>query len=136
MLRIVLPERGTDEWGCGDFGAPRGSRTHMGIDYECYPGAKVLSPVEGLVTKLGYPYGDDLSYRYVEVTAEDLSRHRIFYVSPLVRLGDNVRKDTVIGLCQNIQERYTSTMKNHVHYEILMPDSVPKNPKEYYVEFS
>lgn len=126
MIRIILPERGSDPWGSGAFGASRGERVHKGIDYECLPGSEVLSPVTGNVTKLGYPYADDLSYRYIQIS--NTYTHRIFYVEPLVKVGDWVTENTVIGICQNITKRYDSRMKNHVHYEVLSGDT-PVNPE-------
>lgn len=122
MIKTILSHRGTDSFGSGEFGASRGSRRHNGIDYATMPGAKILSPVDGEVTKLGYPYSDDLSYRYVEITDVNRLRHRVFYCSPEVMLGTAIVKDhTVIGLAQNIAARYAGrgSMTNHVHYEVM-----------------
>ncbi len=120
MLLAKLPKRGTDAWGSGEFGASRGSRTHNGIDYACYPETPVYSLTDGLVTKLGYPYGDDLSFRYVEVESKGL-KHRYFYVEPSVKVGDVVNRLDLLGYAQDIAGRYDKPgkiMKNHVHYEI------------------
>lgn len=125
MIIAILPKRGSDNYGSGAFGASRGGRSHNGIDYACHPGSKILSPVNGKVTKLGYPYADDLSYRYVQVTDDEGLDHRIFYVSPEVVTGDVVMAGvTVVGEAQNICRRYPRTtdkpagMTNHIHYEI------------------
>lgn len=126
MIRAILPKRGTDDWGSGAFGASRGSRVHKGIDYECPAGAEVLSPVSGKVTKLGYPYADDLSYRYVQIS--NTYDHRLFYVEPSVEVGQWVNENTPIGICQNLQARYDKKMKNHVHYEVLKGDT-PIDPE-------
>ncbi len=67
MIRILAKERVMDTWGSGHFGASRGERTHIGIDYACSPGSQILAPCIGEVTKLGYPYSNDLSFRYVEI---------------------------------------------------------------------
>lgn len=110
--------------GGGWFGAPRGgTRTHRGIDYACYPATEILSPVRGVVTKVGYPYGDDLSFRYVEVTDDAGYRHRTFYIEPCVEVGDKVYDVDVIGKAQAIVTRYPGHgMKNHIHYEVISPD--------------
>ena len=133
MIDVTLPKRTGDPWGSGEFGAPRGTRTHKGIDYSCYPESAVHSPVDGVVTKLGYPYGDDLSFRYVEVMDNDGLRHRLFYVSPLVEHGDEVHAGDVVGLSQDISSRYRDESKpamiNHVHYEILDDAGDPINPE-------
>lgn len=130
LQRITLPIR-SDRAGDGNFGAPRGSRTHRGIDYECTPNDPILSPVEGKVTRLGYPYGDDLSWRYVEVTDSANFQHRVFYVDPLVRVGQRVCENDPIGNAQDISERYPAQgMKPHVHYEIKNEDGRYINPQQ------
>lgn len=119
MIKIICPERGTDPAGAGHFGARRGTRLHLGVDYTAQPESIVLSPVKGKVTKLGYPYGDDLGYRYVEVTDRAGDRHRLFYVEPLVLLDQRVKEGDKIGIVQDITRRYpNSGMKPHIHYEI------------------
>ena len=48
-------------------------------------------------------------------------RHRVFYVEPSCKVGDQVTILTVIGKVQNISNKYSTTRKqmvNHVHYEI------------------
>jgi len=112
-----LEKRGQDSWGSGAFGASRGDRKHNGVDYKVPAGSAVLSPVEGLVTKLGYPYGNDLSFRYVQITTPEGYDHRIFYVNPLVQDGDKVKKDQIIGLAQDLTTRYVGIVQ-HLHYEI------------------
>ena len=79
MIKGIARKRIGDRWGQGHYGASRGSRTHNGIDYVLHCGTTVLSPVEGTVTKIGYPYSDDLSYKYIQITSEDGFQHRIFY---------------------------------------------------------
>lgn len=130
MLTTIAPRRGTDTWGSGAFGASRGNRLHMGVDFVTAPESTLLSPVKGEVTKLGYPYGDDLSYRYVEITDKDGSRHRFFYVEPLVDLRQKVRKGDKIGIVQDVTRRYPVPigMKVHVHYEIINKDGLYEEP--------
>ena len=115
---VNLPLR-MDSAGSGEWGAPRGSRTHKGIDYVCTPGEEVLSPVTGKVTKHGYPYGDDLSWRYIEVTDKHDKQHRLFYVEPVADVGSEVYAGMPIAIAQDISQRYPNQgMKPHVHYEI------------------
>lgn len=132
MITVTLPHRGVDDWGDGEYQAPRGDRKHKGIDYECPVGAVIHSNVTGRVTKVGYPYSDDLSFRYVEVTDTDQQRHRYFYVYPLVNKGDAVDEGDSLGLSQDISGRYSDPdkkpMKNHVHYEVLTEHG-PINPE-------
>ena len=63
-----------------------------------------------------YPYGDDLSYRYVQVTVGGYD-FRVFYIDPSVRVGQEVTADTAIGLVQDLGLRYPG-IPNHVHFEI------------------
>lgn len=115
-IKAKAQKRGVDPQGSGAFGAPRRDHTHHGIDYACEPGSAVFSPVIGVVTKLGYPYAHDLSFRYVEVTTEDGLRHRVFYVFPTVMIGETVGQDSVIGFSQRLPYR---GMTQHVHYEVM-----------------
>jgi hypothetical protein len=46
-------------------------------------GQDVLAATGGRVTNVGYPYGDDLSFRYVEITTNDGYVVREFYVQPV-----------------------------------------------------
>ncbi len=116
IIPTELDKRISDNWGQGHFGAPRGDRTHSGIDYICPAGSAVLAPVDGLVTKIGYPYASDLSYRYVQLTTPDGYNHRIFYVLPLVEEGDKIKENQVIGMAQDLEKRYPD-ITPHVHYE-------------------
>ena len=113
-------ERGCDDYGCGHYGAPRGSRTHKGIDFEASPGEYVRAFKGGEVTKLGYPYADDLSYRYVQISRYGVDM-RYFYATPYVELGQTVQEGHCLGVSQNIAGRYQEAgkvMKNHFHYEV------------------
>ena len=134
MITGTLPKRGTDGWGSGEFGASRGTRRHKGIDYACCVGTLIESPVYGEVTKIGYQYANDLSYRYVQITDTKGNRHRLFYVEPLVKLGTKVLPGDVIGEAQDIAGKYNDMdrgyMRNHIHYEILTEDG-PVNPEKF-----
>lgn len=131
LTPLQLHVRESDAFGRGHFGATRGSRTHNGIDYVCKAGKYVLTPATGKVTKLGYPYADDFSYRYVEVTSIDGLRHRLFYCLPTVSVGDDVTRGDPVGTAQNIAKRYDTVdkkMVNHVHYEVMRSDGSYVDP--------
>ena len=130
MLTIITPKRPPDGYGAGEFGARRGERTHQGVDFACYPGSQLMSLVSGRVSKLGYPYADDLAYRYIEITDADLNRHRFFYVDPSVDIGELVHTGEPIGHAQDITARYTKKpMNNHIHYEIIDSSGHYRNPE-------
>jgi murein DD-endopeptidase MepM/ murein hydrolase activator NlpD len=130
-IEVLVPERGTDSWGSGHFGADRGKRVHVGIDFCAPAGGILLSPVSGHVTKHGYPYGDDLTYRYVQVRDNDGLAHRFFYVEPIGELGRSVTAGTPLGTVQDIVRRYSVPrgMKNHFHYEIKDQNGNKVNPE-------
>ena len=129
--------RDWDDLGCGHYQASRGSRLHNGIDFCAEPDEKLVTPVSGVVTKLGYCYGDDLSYRYVEVTGTSDRRHRFFYISPGVQVGEIVTAgETALGCVQDIAARYKHRgfMNNHFHYEVLLESGGYVNPELALVE--
>ena len=115
-----LKEVRNDAAGSGYYNAPRGDRRHNGIDFVCPVGKGLVSPVSGTVTKLGYCYGDDPKWRYVQVTDSNEFAHRFFYVSPTIAVGVQVQKGLhVLGFAQDITERYPDQgMTPHTHYEV------------------
>ncbi len=121
MIKLIAPPRLTDQWGSGNFGAPRGKRTHQGIDYACVPHSKVLSNVFGEVTKIGYPYDPNSKkkghLRYVQVTDKNGFDVRYFYVFPLVKVGDKIGQGGVLGESQDLATIWPG-MTNHVHFEV------------------
>lgn len=127
-MLAALPLRAFDAYGFGHYLAPRGiDREHNGVDLSCYPGTVIIPQIDGQVTKLGYCYSDDLSYRYVQVSDADGNRHRYFYVEPWLELGAMVyANQTPIGDAQDIADRYPpkrcgGRMINHIHYEVMHP---------------
>lgn len=119
--------RGCDRWGCGHFGAPRGKRKHMGVDLEYAPGSPVEALTPGTVSKLGYPYADDLHFRYVEITDDAGARWRYFYVDPRVTVGQYVEAYQEIGVSQYLGLRYPG-ITEHVHIEIIKADGEYLDP--------
>ena len=117
MILVSPPLRNLDQWGEGHYGASRGSRIHQGIDLACVPGSKVYPHSGGIVTKLGYPYGDDLTFRYVEITTALGYKERYFYVDPLVAIDAIVHPSTCIGVSQKLGNRYAN-ITEHIHFEI------------------
>ena len=116
IVPTQLRKRVSDAWGAGHYGAPRGDRKHNGQDYLIDPDCQVLSPVDGMITKLGLPYPNS-EYRYVEVTTEAGYRHRVFYIWPVLDKGKRVKEGQVIGISQDIGKKYPG-MPNHIHYEV------------------
>lgn len=113
--------RGTDEQGQGHFGAPRGKRTHKGIDIICEQGQPIFACESGTVTKIGYPYNPDDPkkghLRYVQVTTSDGFDARYFYVDPYLRIGDRVECGDVVGEAQGLVNIYPG-ITEHFHFEV------------------
>lgn len=123
-IKIVPPERGCDQHGCGNYGASRdgGKRKHEGVDIACMKGSIILSPVKGVVTKIGYPYSSSDPVkghlRYVEIKEEGVDLyHRFFYVRPLLELGEEVSEGDEIAITQGLTSIYLG-ITDHFHYEI------------------
>ncbi len=113
--------RGMDAYGSGAFKASRdgGERQHQGVDYVAAAGQAVWAPISGLVTKIGYAYGDDPGLRYVEIENPALKiSARVFYVAPEVQVGQVVRLGTPIGVAQTLQARYPRGIVDHIHLEL------------------
>lgn len=109
-----------DGFGSGAFGASRdgGVRHHEGVDYAAQAGQAVKAPISGYVTRIGYAYNDDLSFRYVEIANPALRyQARVLYVSPDVEVGDTVRLGQTVGRAQSLQGRYPG-ITDHVHLEV------------------
>ena len=111
--------RESDNYGSGHFGARRGGRIHRGVDIVAQAGAPWKSLNSGKVTKLGFAYSDDLSYRYIEVTDEHGHKFRYFYVKalPTLEVGHAVASGDIIGHVQSLQKRYPG-ITEHVHFEV------------------
>ncbi len=131
-MLIQAPIRVMDKFGSGAYGASRGRRTHKGVDVACYQGSKIPAIKSGRVTKIGYPYRlDDKKrghLRYVEITVDD-EKHRYFYVSSFVKVGDLVEAGQVIGKAQGLLEIYPG-ITDHIHFEIKLADGSYKDPTD------
>jgi murein DD-endopeptidase MepM/ murein hydrolase activator NlpD len=122
---FIFPKmREPDDFGAGYFGASRGNKTHRGVDIAAEAGSACYSVTDGIVTKFGYPYADDLSYRYVEVTYDGVTRFRYFYVDPHedLEIGDTVHQGLYLGTVQDVAAKYETEdekMNNHIHFEVI-----------------
>lgn len=142
-MKINPPKRMADKFGSGHYGDRRSKvvdgetiyYSHVGEDYACYPDSVIYPDKAGEVTKLGYCYSDDLSFRYVEVRDDSGIYARYFYVNPIVEVGDRVTNDEPIGRSQKLGGRYRN-ITEHVHletFERVEGKKVYFDPNTYYL---
>ncbi len=112
--------RRQDRWGSGHFGASRGSRSHGGIDLTADVGEAILSPIDGEITRVAYPYSGDLTYQGAVIVDASGLEVRIYYIEG-VELGP-VKAGDRIGTAQNLRRRYPD-INNHVHLEVRVGGS-------------
>ena len=126
--------RGSDKHGSGHYGAPRGNRTHNGVDIVCSGGTLIKCPADGVVTRCnGVVYSDPKKreWRYIEVQDRHKAKHRMFYVKQLgMELGIKVKFGEVIGVAQGIEYLYDG-ITPHIHYEIKIGRATYIDPIEY-----
>ena len=125
----VLPYRGTrdtDAYGSGTFLASRdgGIRSHRGRDYITVPGDPILSPIDGVITRIPRAYPDaDLTGIEIET---DRIRVKMLYLRPTVAIGTRVRRGQMVGTAQDVSGYWmgkaprASPMVSHVHLEIMV----------------
>lgn len=113
--------RGADIHGSGHYGAPRGSRTHKGLDVEVTPNTDVHAPFDCVITKHGIVYTDTSEYRYIEFKGVGSLfndyRVRYMYVTPTAEVYGTFKKGTKIGVYQDIGKRYAG-ITPHTHIEV------------------
>jgi murein DD-endopeptidase MepM/ murein hydrolase activator NlpD len=114
--------RTTDAYGCGDFGARRdgGTRKHEGADFKADAGQRVVAPISGYVSKIGFAYPGDTALKFVEITNPALHyQARVFYIDPAVELGQTVRIGQTLGAHHTLERKYPGGMTDHVHLEVI-----------------
>jgi hypothetical protein len=106
--------RQRDSWGRGHYGAPRGSRSHRGLDIVSVPGEVVLSPIAGNVVREAVPYANDASLRGVVIEgSEEWSGFeiKVFYVDGL--FTGSVRPGDPLGHAQDITNKIPRHHQSH-----------------------
>jgi hypothetical protein len=110
-----------DSEGDGHHGAPRGSRRHKGVDFECCPNQKVLMPITGRIARLSYPYANDLYWKGVLIYTQRM-QIKLWYFQPMPgRVGNHFQAGDIIGHAQDISKKYPG-MDPHVHLRVVNPD--------------
>jgi len=123
--------RKNDKWGQGHFGAPRGSRKHNGIDITTQLGTPILSPIEGKVIRVAYPYASDMSFTGLLIKGTGAHQGlevKIFYMKPTSNIVNKaVKPGQQIGTSQSLLNKYPG-ITNHIHIEIKL-NGIKQNPK-------
>jgi murein DD-endopeptidase MepM/ murein hydrolase activator NlpD len=113
--------RGNDPFGQGRFGASRGLRLHVGVDFSVTAGEPVYAPVFGKVVRTALPYKSD--QRYKGLVIEGLGKYvgyviKLFYLEPRLGIvGRMVTQGEVVGTAQDLTIKYRG-ITNHIHFEI------------------
>ena len=135
--RILNPMtlRGQDTYGSGLYLASRdnGARKHLGADFVTNKGESVLAPFTGKVVRHSKPYSDDNRFDGIEIqNQENFDYVKIFYMSPVGKIGDVVKVGSRVGFAQDLTMKYPN-ITNHVHVELYNKDSKPLNPERAFV---
>ncbi|MET1257575.1 peptidoglycan DD-metalloendopeptidase family protein [Aliikangiella maris] len=113
--------RKKDKWGGGQYGASRGKRQHFGLDITANPGQDILSPIEGKIIRISYPYANDLKFTGLLINGSGAHTGievKIFYLSPAPGvINKSVTPGEKIGNAQALTTKYPG-ITNHVHIEI------------------
>jgi murein DD-endopeptidase MepM/ murein hydrolase activator NlpD len=132
-----------DSHGGGMRGDPRSRKdpvtgktykySHEGTDVVAKAGEEVLSPVDGVITRVDVdPYGDG-RFKGIEIVSNDGKVVRIHYSAAHgnLKAGDNVSADTSIGTAQD-RAAGSKGMINHIHVEVWQrKDGQPAAPRAY-----
>ncbi|KAF3703988.1 Leukocyte cell-derived chemotaxin-2 [Channa argus] len=121
-------KRTSDNWGKGSYGAPRGTRKHLGLDIVCKDGSAVYAPFDvtlnGKVTVYTDPAKSAINSG-INLQGQGLC-FKLFYVNP-DRTSGSVRKGERIGTMMPMQSVYPG-ITSHVH--VQMCDK--SNPTQYF----
>ena len=133
MLTIMPVVRNKDIWGEGRYEAPRRKKgriyKHKGVDYSAYPGSVILSPVDGVIERIGKPYSDPSKddFKLIVIKVDEQTYIKIMYIWPIVDTGYSIKKGTTIGLVQDLTTIYNG-ITNHFHLEVEV-EGVNVNPE-------
>lgn len=129
----VMKLRISDKFGPGHYGASRGSRKHSGIDIVVFGSQRIISPFEGVIKRIAYPYSDDLGWKGVEIVGTgDFKgvKIKMFYLTINKKVGDKIRTGEVIGHAQDLNPRYKG-ITPHVHLELYL-SGIKVDPTPYF----
>jgi len=115
----------TDVHGSGAWHARRGSRLHMGLDWETQPWGPVMAPIGGVVVRVARPYRNPKGDINTGLLIEGTGLYRgwkvkLFYCSPLVDvMGYEVDPREVIAMARPMREEYAG-ITPHAHIALKL----------------
>lgn len=133
---VASPQLRSDTQGAGHYGAPRGNRQHQGVDVKVTEGEPVYAPMDGVITRVAYPYVGDYVYQGLVLEGSgpfDGLQIKMFYVQPIKTLiGQAVERGQIIGYAQSISKKYSPEMTDHVHAELRVEGQLT-DPTNYFL---
>ncbi|GEM_PF-780037 len=127
LLNYKKAFRGCDPWGCGSFGSSRGSHSHRGLDFAVEPNENIYAPFPCKVVRHGYPYAGDYEYRLIEIQGTggySDYKAKIMYIKDFPAVGSVFNEKEVLCKADDITKKYSSSMTNHVHFELYAKGSL------------
>lgn len=122
--------RGSDDFGYGSYGAPRGDHRHEGVDFIAVPGQEIVAPCKGDVIRIKYPYSGiyhGIQYSGLLIRANDFE-YTLFYFEPLKTiLKTRIAEGQLIGYAQDISLKYNTEGKKMIPHIHMQFDSI--NPE-------
>lgn len=132
------PVRGCDAYGCGHYGASRGTRVLRGVEYLATPGQAVRAPTAAKVVRtIDAVHPDVPQMSGVVLETPSGYQIKIFYVDPYRSLvGTLVPCGMTIGTAQDLTLRYPpkpgrDLITNHVYLEIHSPQGRAVDPRTF-----
>lgn len=128
--------RDCDSHGCGHFGAPRGDRTHQGLDIRSDPLAPFPVPFDCEIIRYGVVDNQSPTYHLIEIKGTQGQfknwKCKLMYLNKGNSfIGQRISKFTPIGLTETLSLRYGSQMTNHIHLELRTPSGILVDPEQY-----
>jgi len=118
-------KRACDGYGCGHYGASRGSRPHNGWDIKCQGGATVYAPFDGTVVRRSNPYKTpsccNTGFQINGSGCFAGYSAKIFYASPnRVSIPAKVTKGQAVATHTGLHCNgcYDSRMTDHIHIQL------------------
>ncbi len=90
---------------------------HRGIDVECIPNDRFLSPISGRISRIVQVYFDAQEYKGIIIENQDI-RLKILYVDCIRFQGKDLTQGQDIGFYQDISKRYPDAHP-HCHVEVM-----------------